>query len=69
MTDFDAALAGFATLDEVALARPWSFRDLRGLLPLRALPGLEAQARSVALVAADVSSAHHMHRAGAGEQS
>jgi hypothetical protein len=29
MTAFDAALAGFATLDEVALARPWSFREKR----------------------------------------
>src|ERR1051325_9866022 len=27
MTDFDAALGGFAALDEGALARPWSFRD------------------------------------------
>src|SRR5262245_11667948 len=27
MTDFDAALAGFAVLDEAALARPWTFRD------------------------------------------
>jgi hypothetical protein len=27
MTDFDAALAGFAALDEAALARPWPFRD------------------------------------------
>jgi hypothetical protein len=27
MSDFDAALAGFASLDEAALARPWTFRD------------------------------------------
>jgi hypothetical protein len=27
MTDFDAALVGFASLDEAALGRPWSFRD------------------------------------------
>jgi hypothetical protein len=27
MADFEAALAGFAALDEAALARPWSFRD------------------------------------------
>src|SRR3954470_4018871 len=27
MTDVDAALAGFAALDDAALARPWSFRD------------------------------------------
>ena len=29
MTDFDAALVGFASLDEEALARPWSWRDGR----------------------------------------
>jgi hypothetical protein len=27
MADFDAALEGFAVLDEMALGRPWSFRD------------------------------------------
>jgi hypothetical protein len=27
MADFDAALAGFAAMDEAALARPWLFRD------------------------------------------
>jgi DinB superfamily len=27
MSDFDAALRGFAALDEAALARPWSWRD------------------------------------------
>ena len=27
MTDFDAALVGFAALDETALERPWPFRD------------------------------------------
>ena len=27
MTDFDAALVGFAALDEAALGRPWLFRD------------------------------------------
>ena len=27
MRDFDAAVAGFAALDEAALARPWSWRD------------------------------------------
>jgi DinB superfamily len=27
MTDFDAALRGFAVLDDEALARPWSWRD------------------------------------------
>ncbi len=27
MTDFEAVLAGFAALDEEALARPWSWRD------------------------------------------
>ena len=29
MTDFDAALAGFAALDEDALSRPWTYRDGR----------------------------------------
>ncbi|MBI1847240.1 MAG: DinB family protein, partial [Candidatus Rokubacteria bacterium] len=29
MTDFDAALTGFAALDEEALGRPWSWRDGR----------------------------------------
>jgi hypothetical protein len=27
MIDFDAALAGFAALDEDALARPWRWRE------------------------------------------
>ena len=27
MTDFDAAVVGFASLDEAVLGRPWSFRD------------------------------------------
>jgi hypothetical protein len=27
MADFDAALAGFAAMDDAALARPWPFRD------------------------------------------
>ena len=50
MTDFDAAIAGFAALDEDALSRPWMWRggklDVRNAIYWTLLEAQEAQARA-----------------------